>query len=65
MLCLTRRVGEKLIVGDDITVTVISVDGQMARIGIAAPKSVRIDRCGGRERVDATEGAGSPEVSEV
>ena len=65
MLCLTRRVGERLIVGDDITVTVISVDGQTARIGIAAPKSVRVDRREVRDRVDAAAGAESREVPEA
>lgn len=44
MLILTRRVGEKLHIGDDITVTVVEVNGNQVRIGIAAPKDVRIMR---------------------
>jgi carbon storage regulator len=44
MLILTRRVGETLMIGDDVTVTVISVNGFQVRLGIKAPYSVVIDR---------------------
>ncbi|CAD83690.1 carbon storage regulator [Candidatus Blochmanniella floridana] len=44
MLILTRRVGETLIIGDDITVTVLGVKGNQIRIGINAPKKVSIHR---------------------
>ncbi|MEE9351498.1 MAG: carbon storage regulator CsrA [Thiotrichaceae bacterium] len=44
MLILTRRVGETLTIGDDITVTVLSVNGRQARIGIDAPKDVPVHR---------------------
>ncbi|MEH6822946.1 MAG: carbon storage regulator CsrA [Motiliproteus sp.] len=44
MLILTRRVGETLIVGDDVTVTVLGVKGNQVRIGINAPKDVSVHR---------------------
>lgn len=44
MLILTRRVGETLIIGDDIVITVLGVKGNQVRIGINAPKEVSIHR---------------------
>jgi carbon storage regulator len=44
MLILTRRVGERLMVGDDVTVTMLSIKGNQARIGIDAPKDVAVHR---------------------
>jgi carbon storage regulator len=44
MLILTRRVGEKLIIGDDVTVTVLGVKGNQVRIGIDAPRDVKVNR---------------------
>jgi carbon storage regulator len=44
MLILTRRVGETLIIADEIEVTVIGIDGNKVRIGIKAPEDVQIHR---------------------
>jgi len=44
MLILTRRVGETLYVGDDVTVTVLGVKGNQIRIGVNAPKEVPVHR---------------------
>ncbi len=44
MLILTRRVGESLMVGDDITITVLGVKGNQVRIGVNAPKDVAVHR---------------------
>ena len=44
MLILTRRVGETLIVGDDVTITVLGVKGNQVRIGVNAPKEVSVHR---------------------
>uniref|UniRef100_UPI001F4A2378 carbon storage regulator CsrA n=1 Tax=Escherichia coli TaxID=562 RepID=UPI001F4A2378 len=41
---LTRRVGETLMVGDDVTVTVLGVKGNQLRIGVNAPKEVAVHR---------------------
>lgn len=44
MLILTRKSGESVVIGDDITVTVLSVKGNSVRIGVAAPKEVAVHR---------------------
>ena len=44
MLILTRRVGESLMIGDDITVTILGVKGQQVRIGVEAPREVAVHR---------------------
>lgn len=44
MLVLSRRVGESLVIGDDVTVTVLEVRGDVVRIGIEAPRSVAVNR---------------------
>ena len=44
MLILTRRVGETLMVGDDVTVTVLGVKGNQVRIGVNAPKDISVHR---------------------
>ena len=44
MLILTRRVGETLMIGDDVTVTVLGVKGNQVRVGVSAPKEVSVHR---------------------
>ena len=44
MLILTRRIGESLVVGDDVTLTVLGVKGNQVRIGVNAPKEVSVHR---------------------
>lgn len=44
MLILTRRVGETLMIGDEVTVTVLGVKGNQVRIGVSAPRDVSVHR---------------------
>lgn len=44
MLILTRRVGETLVIGDEVTVTVLGIKGNQVRIGVNAPKDVTVHR---------------------
>ena len=44
MLILTRRVGETLMIGDDVTVTVLGVKGNQVRIGVNVPKDISVHR---------------------
>ena len=58
MLILTRRVGETIMVGDDIKVTVLDVRGAQVRIGVAAPRDMRVDREEIRARIQDEKAAG-------
>ena len=44
MLVLTRRTGEKLVIGENVTVTVLDVRGKQVRIGIEAPRDIAVNR---------------------
>jgi carbon storage regulator len=44
MLILTRRIGETLMVGDEVTVTVLGVKGNQVRLGVNAPKHISVHR---------------------
>ena len=64
MLILTRRVGESLMIGDEVTITVLAVKGNQVRLGVNAPKHVAVHREEIYERIRAEESAeGSAEDS--
>ncbi|MBT8442343.1 MAG: carbon storage regulator CsrA [Gammaproteobacteria bacterium] len=44
MLILTRRVGETVVIGDDVDVTVLGVKGNQVRLGVKAPKEIAVHR---------------------
>ena len=55
MLILTRRVGESLVIGDEVAVTVLGVKGNQVRIGVTAPKDVTVHRQEINERIKKEE----------
>ncbi len=63
MLILTRRVGETIVVGDDIKVTVLGVKGNQVRIGVAAPRNVAVHREEIYERIQS-EGDAQPPAAQ-
>lgn len=64
MLILTRRVGESVVIGEDVTVTVLGVKGNQVRIGINAPKTVAVHREEIFERIKSGRGDGAAHPAE-
>ena len=65
MLILTRRVGEKLMIGDQVTLTVLGVHGRQVRVGIAAPKTIPVHRQEVFERIQReAEATVTPEIGD-
>jgi carbon storage regulator len=57
MLILTRRIGESVMIGDDVSITILAVHGSQVRVGIDAPKHVAVHREEIYQRVKAAKGA--------
>jgi carbon storage regulator len=70
MLILTRRVGETVIIGNEVDVTVLGVKGNQVRLGVKAPKEIAVHReeiyqriC--QEKQNGSNGATPPDVAEA
>lgn len=56
MLILTRKVGESLLIGDDVSITVLNIRGNQVKIGVKAPKDVSVHREEIYQRIKESEG---------
>lgn len=61
MLILTRKIGESLIIGDDVEITVLSVRGNQVKLGVNAPKEIAVHRQEIYERIKVAEDSNSVE----
>ena len=64
MLILTRRAGETVMIGSDVTITVLGVKGNQVRIGINAPKDVAVHREEIYERIQSEKSAGETSAAD-
>jgi carbon storage regulator len=62
MLILTRRVGETLVIGDEVTVTVLGIKGNQVRIGVNAPKDVSVHREEIYDRIQREKSGAMPDI---
>jgi carbon storage regulator len=65
MLVLTRHSGQEIIINGNIIVTVVAVDGNKVRLGIKAPKAIRVDRGEIHDRRQAEQATGAWDIAEV
>ena len=65
MLILTRRVGESLMIGDEINVTVLGIRGNQVRIGVNAPKEVAVHREEIYDRIKQEKTGAAPPAAET
>ncbi len=63
MLVLTRKVGETLVIGDDVTITVTFVENGKVSLGINAPPTIRVDRSEVHERREKAAASGVAELN--